>query len=167
MLNVTKILLDADASIKLTKISIIETFASGFEVIITADVYDEQVTAGLKRNYPDAKKMEKLVSDGKVTVVKSTEKPFVYDSLRLGRGEKSVIDYYLTNDVDLIISDDEAFLKILDNYAVPFTPVAGAILMCIIHGLMNKEKGLKYLELLKPMIKDENMFYIKSKIEGL
>ena len=61
MLNMTKILLDADASIKLTKISIIETFASGFEVIITADVYDEQVTAGLKRNHPDAKKMEKLV----------------------------------------------------------------------------------------------------------
>jgi hypothetical protein len=56
-----KILLDADASIKLAKISIIETFAAGFEVIITAEVYGEQVTAGLKRNYPDAKKMEKLV----------------------------------------------------------------------------------------------------------
>ena len=167
MLNMMKILLDADASIKLAKIGIIETFASGFEVIITADVYREQVTTGLKRNYPDAKKMEKLVSDGKVAVVKSTEKSSVYDSLTLGRGEKSVINYYMANDVDLIISDDEAFLKILDNYAVPFTPVAGAILMCIIHGLMSKEKGIKYLELLKPMIRDENMFYIKSKIEGL
>ena len=61
MLNVIKILLDADASIKLAKISIIETFAAGFEVLITAGVYREQVTAGLKRNYPDAKKMEKLV----------------------------------------------------------------------------------------------------------
>ncbi|CAD6491127.1 MAG: hypothetical protein CHKLHMKO_00078 [Candidatus Argoarchaeum ethanivorans] len=162
-----KILLDADASIKLTKISIIETLAAGFEVIITAEVYGEQVTAGLKRNHPDAKKMEKLVSDGKVTVVKSTEKSSVYDSLVLGRGEKSVLNYYLANDVDLIISDDEAFLKILDNYAVPFTPVAGAILMCIMHGLISKEDGIKYLELLTPMIRDENMFYIKSKIEEL
>ena len=162
-----KILLDADASIKLTKIGIVETFTSGFEVLVTAEVYREQVTAGLKRNYPDAKKMEKLVSDGKVTVVQSTEKSSVYDSFGLGRGEKSVINYYLTNDVDLIISDDEAFLKILDNYAVPFTPVAGAILMCIIRGLMNKEQGLKYLELLTPMIRDENVFYIKRKIEGL
>jgi len=167
VLNVIKILLDADASIKLTKISIIETFVAGFEVIITTEVYGEQVTAGLKRNHPDAKKMGKLVSDGKVTVVKSTERSSVYDSLVLGCGEKSVLNYYLANDVDLIISDDEAFLKILDNYAVPFTPVAGAILMCILHGLMNKEQGLKYLELLKPMIRDENMFYIKSKIEGL
>ena len=32
-----KILLDADASIKLAKINIIEIFASGFEVIITAE----------------------------------------------------------------------------------------------------------------------------------
>ena len=162
-----KILLDADTSIKLMKIGIIETFAAGFEVIITADVYGGQVTAGLKRNYPDAKKMEKLVSDGKVTVVKSTEKSSVYDGFVLGRGEKSVINYYLTNDVDLIISDDEAFLKILDNYAVPFTPVAGAILMCVIHGLISKEKGIKYLELLTPMIRGENVFYIKRKMEGL
>lgn len=38
------------------------------------------------------KKMEKLVSDGKITVVKSTEKSSVYDSFGLGRGEKSVIN---------------------------------------------------------------------------
>ncbi|RZN14297.1 MAG: hypothetical protein EF812_05785 [Methanosarcinales archaeon] len=103
--------------------------------------------------------------NGKITVVKSTEKSSVYDSLVLERGEKSVLNYYLANDVDLIISDDETFPKILDIYAVPFTPVAGAILMCIMHGLMNKEKGIKYL--LTPMIRDENMFYIKSKIVGL
>ena len=61
-----RILLDADASIKLTKIGIIETFVSGFEVILTSEVYDEHVTAGLNRNYPDAKRMEKLVLGGKL-----------------------------------------------------------------------------------------------------
>ena len=162
-----KILLDADASIKLTKISIIAALASGFEIILTSEVYDEHVTAGLKRNYVDAKKMEKLVADKKVAVVEVTEKSSVYESFRLGRGEKSVMNYCLTNDVDMIVSDDEAFLKILDNYEVHFTPVAGTILMCVIHGLVNKEKGLKYLESLKPMIRDEHMFYIKSKIEDL
>ena len=85
----------------------------------------------------------------------------------MGRGEKSVLNYFQVNDIDLIVSDDEAFLKILDQFGIPFTPVAGAILMCVIHKLISKEKGLKYLESLKPMIKDEHMFYIKSKIEGL
>lgn len=84
-----------------------------------------------------------------------------------GAAKKLVPNYFLVNDIDLIVSDDEAFLKILDQFGIPFTPVAGAILMCVIHEMISKEKGLKYLESLKPMIKDEHMFYIKSKIEGL
>ncbi|HLB69985.1 MAG TPA: hypothetical protein VJJ51_02970 [Candidatus Methanoperedens sp.] len=162
-----KILLDADASIKLTKISIIETITSSFQVILTNEVYKEQVTAGLKRNLNDAKRMEKMVSDGKVTVVEVDGNSSKYDDFRLGSGEKSVISYFLANDVDLIVSDDEAFLKILDSYEIPFTPVAGIILISVINGLITGEKGINYLELLKPMIKDEHMFYIRSKIEGL
>ena len=38
-----KILLDADASIKLTKNGIIEIFVSCFEVILTNEVYIEHV----------------------------------------------------------------------------------------------------------------------------
>ena len=79
----------------------------------------------------------------------------------------SVINYYVTNNIDLIISDDEAFLKILDNYEVPFTHVAGTVLLCVIYGLISKEKGFKYLESLRPIIKDEHIFYIKHKIEDL
>lgn len=113
------------------------------------------------------KKMEKLVADKKVAVGEVTEKSSVYENFKFGRGEKSVMNYCLTNDVDMIVSDDEAFLKILDNYEVPFTPVVGTVLMCVIHGLLNKEKALKYLESLKPMIRDDHMFCIKSKIEDL
>jgi hypothetical protein len=63
-----RILLDTDASIKLTKINLIEIVASGFDVILTEQVYKEQVIAGLKKNLPDAKIMEKLVLEGKITV---------------------------------------------------------------------------------------------------
>ena len=160
-----KILLDADAAIKLTKISIIEKFASCFKVILTAEVYAEQVTAGLKRGLPDAERMEKLVSGEKVAVVDVDEG--AYDNYRLGKGETSVINHFLASDIDLIVSDDEAFLKVLDVQDIPFTPVAGVILMCVMNGIINKEKALKYLELLTPMIRDEHMYYIKSKIEGL
>lgn len=110
--------------------------------------------------------MEKLVQEGKITVSEAIEKSSV-ENFRLGAGEKSVIDHYLLNDIDLIVSDDEAFLRMLDIYEIPFTPVAGIILMCVINGLISREKGIKYLELLKPMIKEEHMFYIRSKIEGL
>jgi len=73
-----------------------------------------------------------------------------------------VLNYFQINDIDLIVSDDEGFLKILNQFGIPFTPVSGAILMCVIHKLISKERGLKFLESLKPMIKDEHMFYIPS-----
>ena len=164
--KIIRMLLDADASIKLTKIGIIETFVFGFEVILTNDVYDEHVIAGLSRGYQDAKIMEKLDEDGKVFVADASEKPSCFDKFILGRGEKSVINYYVgNNNIDLIVSDDEAFLKVLDRFDIPFTPVAGVILMCVSCELISKEKGFRYLESLKPMIKAEHMFYIKSKIE--
>lgn len=161
-----KILLDADASIKLTKIGIIESFASGFHLILTSEVYAEQVTAGLKRNLADAELMEKLVSDGKITVAKKGNRSDVYENSRLGRGEKSVINHYRANDIDFIVSDDEAFLKVLDANDIPFIPVAGVILMCMQKGIITKDESFKYLEMLSPMIRDEHMHYIKSKIEG-
>ena len=90
----------------MTKIGIIETFVFGFEVILTNDVYDEHVVAGLSRNYQDAKIMEKLVAEGRVFVGGVTEKPSVFDKFVLGRGEKSAINYYMgDNNIDLIVSD--------------------------------------------------------------
>lgn len=165
-MNMMKILLDADASIKLTKIGIIESFASGFQVILTGEVYEEQVTAGLKRNLDDAKQMKKFVLDGIITVSKNDDKSDEYENSRLGNGEKSVINHYLANDIDLIVSDDEAFLKVLDAKDIPFIPVAGVILMCMQKGIITRDESFKYLERLSPMIRDENMYYIKSKIEG-
>ena len=85
---------------------------------------------------------QKLVLDGKVIVGEVPKDPPVSGNSRLGRGEKSVISYYLVNDIDPIVSDDEAFLKVLDRFEIPFTPVAGAILMCVTNELTLPHKHL-------------------------
>jgi len=71
------------------------------------------------------------------------------------------------NEVQPLMMADLLESRIGDLDGKRIAAVAGTILMCVIHGLVNKEKGLKYLESLKPMIRDEYMFYIKSKIEDL
>ena len=38
-----KLILDADASIKLSKISLIVVLSNAFEIILTKEVYEEQV----------------------------------------------------------------------------------------------------------------------------
>lgn len=163
-----RIMLDADASIKLTKIGLIEILASGFKIVITDIVYDEHVIAGLKKNYPDAIKMKRLVSEGKIEVVPVKNKTSVYNVSYLGRGEISIIIYCLENDVEVIVSDDAAFLRIMKAMdKVPCIPVAGILTMGINKGLIDKDRGLKFLVSLRPMIKEEHYFYAKTKIEGL
>jgi len=83
----------------------------------------------------------------------------VYDDSKLGKGEKSVIDFCLSVGVELVVSDDEAFLKFLDGLSIPYTPVAGTILMLVTHMRLTKEEGINYLCSLKDMVKDEHLFF--------
>lgn len=159
-----KLILDADASIKLSKISLIAELSNAFEIVLTKAVYEEQVVVGLKKGYSDAKRVETLVKSKKIGV---KEVESIYDDSKLGKGEKSVIDYCLSVGVDLVVSDDEAFLKVLDGLSVPYTPVAGTILMLVTRMRLTKAEGFKYLYSLKDMVKDEHLFYIKSRLEGL
>jgi predicted nucleic acid-binding protein len=161
---VVKLILDADASIKLSKISLIVVLSNAFEIILTKEVYEEQVVVGLKKGYSDAKRVETLVKSKKIGV---KEVESVYDDSKLGKGEKSVIDFCLSVGVELVVSDDEAFLKVLDGLSIPYTPVAGTILMLVTHMRLTKEEGINYLCSLKDMVKDEHLFYIKSRLEGL
>lgn len=108
-----KLILDADASIKLSKISLIVVLSNAFEIILTKEVYEEQVVVGLKKGYSDAKRVETLVKSKKIGV---KEVESVYDDSKLGKGEKSVIDFCLSVGVELVVSDDEAFLKVLDGF---------------------------------------------------
>ena len=39
--------------------------------------------------------------EGKITVVDADEVSIGYSNYRLGRGEKSVINYFIANDIDL------------------------------------------------------------------
>ena len=126
-IKLVKLILDADASIKLSKISLIAELANAFEIILTKEVYEEQVVVGLKKDYPDASRVEALVKSERIRV---KEVASIYDDSKLGKGEKSVIDYCLLIGADQVVSDDEAFL-------------------------------------IKDMIKDEHLFYVKSRLEGL
>ncbi len=83
MIKVVKLILDADASIKLSKISLIGELADAFVIVITKEVYEEQVVVGLKKGYPDAQRVDTLVKSKKIEV-KDVQR--IYADSRLGRG---------------------------------------------------------------------------------
>ena len=162
------ILLDADASIKLTKISIIEKLADTFNIILTEDVYREQVIVGLKKGYPDAENVNQLVKSGKIQV-KGLKKHIdsISRNRKLGKGEKSIIHYYLVKGADLICSDDEAFIRVLDLMDMPYSPSVGVLILLVIHNKLTKNEGLLYLRKMEDMIKPEHFFYAKTVMEDL
>ncbi len=161
-------MLDADASIKLTKIGIIKIAAETFNIVITKEVYEEQVIVGLKRGFPDAKEVEELVLSKKIEVKEVTKQlDALSKNRRIGRGEKSAANYYLFENADLICSDDEAFLNTLEELDIGYMPSAGIILMLINHGVLKKEEGMKYLNRMKTMIKAEHYYYAKKTMEVL
>ena len=59
------------------------------------------------------------------------------------------------NEVQSLMMIDLPKSRIGDQDGKRIAALGGTILMCVIHGLVNKEKGLKYLESLKPVIRDE------------
>jgi predicted nucleic acid-binding protein len=160
-----RFILDADASIKLTKIGLIEILASEFNLVLTDVVYDEHVIVGMNNNYPDAKIMKELVLKGDVIVEHVDNEYSIYDDFNLDRGETSLLKYCIQNEFDLIVSDDEKFLRVLNELDLPFIPTAATILMCINRSLISKVEGMRFLNSLKFMIKDEHFYYIKNKIE--
>ncbi len=203
-----KILLDADASIKLSKISIIEKLANTFKIILTKEVYEEQVTIGLERGQPDAERIYQLVKSNKIEIkevkakielisknkknfanpknskgifrpiepeAQSGSKIFVPNQKvilsdlgqKLGRGEKSVINYYLSKGADLICSDDEAFIRVLNAMNIPYSPSVGSILMLARRNKLTSVEGMEYLKRMKEMIKPEHFFYAKTIMEEI
>lgn len=163
-----KILLDADASIKLSKISIIEKLANTFKIILTKEVYEEQVTIGLERGQPDAERIYQLVKSNKIEIKEVKDKiELISKNQKLGRGEKSVINYYLSKGADLICSDDEAFIKVLDAMNIPYSPSVGSIVMLARRNKLTSVEGMDYLKRMKEMIKPEHFFYAKTIMEEI
>ena len=74
----------------------------------------------------------------------------------LGKGEKQALRLYFQEEGDAIISDDRAFLNLLDRYnkkagtkGVPFITPANAIVTLENKGIISNEKatrGLKQIE---------------------
>ena len=109
-----KILFDSDALIKISKAEFSDVVVENFDVLITEEVYKETVEEGKRRFYPDSDKIEKLVQDNKIKILKG-----VYYSKKkkpkqsFGRGEISIFKAYKKD--RLIVTDDLSFTSYLQN----------------------------------------------------
>lgn len=160
-----KLLMDSDALIKISKAGFLERVAENFEVMITKEVYGETVTEGRKGFYEDADKIDNLVKDGKIAIIKGEaykNKPKPQQSF--GLGEASIFQAYKKS--RLIVTDDLSFNLYLKKEGIQSISSAHVLLLCFKNKKISKNETHIYLERLRTFIRKETYKNVKIDIGG-
>ena len=167
-----KIILDSDGLIKLQKAGLLKILASRCDCIIPEAVYKESVVDGKKGLYEDAFLIEDIVQEkiDRIEIddhTKNLEKISKDKLESLGKGEKEAFQLYFREQADAVISDDRAFLKVLDRFdnVKYFTP-CNTIYIMYKKEIINKKESLKSIDNIKELIRNEVYEIVKTKIKG-
>ena len=139
-----KIVMDSDALIKLTKSGAKELITENFDVTIPERVYEETVTEAAA--YPDAQEIDRNVEARRIEVKKTSHTE---------RGEMAVLDLFLRGGYDLLVSDDNRFLKHLAADGIPYLTPPFLIIYLLHKKILLKLYTEKYIDNLKMYISED------------
>lgn len=164
----SKLVMDSDGLIKLTKSGIIQEVLDVFDCLISEEVEEECVTKGKDCFYEDAFQIGTLIEENKLRVLKTGINIKAQEMLknqRLGAGERSTLHLFLNVKAKAIISDDQTFLNFLYQNRIPFVIPSDLIARLVELKILDKKGGLLALEKMKPYIKESNYLKARKKVE--
>lgn len=163
------IALDADGLIKLGKIGLLSLLARNYNCLISEQVFEEAIEKGKKYFYEDAFILEDYISQGIIKVVITKPnlrvKKLLEKAYSLGEGEKSTLHLFYAQDTLGIVSDDIAFLNLLDKYNVSYFTPANLISRLVELKKTSRQEGLTILEKLRPYIRNSIYRLVKKEME--
>jgi len=159
-----KFIIDSDALIKLTKSGILDDICRYYECIISNEVKNECVDEGKKRMYEDALKIEEMTNK-KILNIKEQKKKRRKINENLGKGEISAANLYFQERNCIIVTDDFAFIKYLEENDIKFFVPADLILLMKVSNKIDKETALMYLEKMRQFIREDVYNDIKKDIK--
>ena len=155
-----KIVLDADATIKLARAGILSTLTKGFKLIISEAAYKE-VLRGKEKLYEDAFIVGDLFKDKKLNVINIKGQTII----GLGLGESTTLELFKKIKGDVIVSDDKKFLSVLEREDIPFIVSTDMIVLATKKGVISKQEALKSLTKIKPFV-NEDIYNTSRKLIG-
>lgn len=144
------LVLDADAWIKLYRSGLLEKACENFKCMMTAEVFDEVVTAGLKLQKEDALLIQKLIAERQITMLDAGGRLRAAEGM--GRGESSVLESCLKRPA-VAVSDDAHFLTLLEREGIAFQTPATLILAMHELKMVDRATAKAALEKLRPWIR--------------
>ena len=154
------ILLDADCLIKLTKAGLKEFICKEETIVIPATVKGEVVDAGKSAGHPDADLIEENIRHGLIAIAKEVASDHV-------KGDQALVAVFRRGRYKAVATDDAKLIRILQATGIPFVPPALLIFSICRKGLIDRAKGLNWLERLSPFISEEEYSVTKLLLEEM
>ncbi len=166
-----KIVCDADGLIKLAKAGLLASLTVHVTLIVGEVVYSEAVTAGIARGHRDAFELEKTLAEHGAQLVSAAESHggdgMPNGKELLGRGEAEALFLYKEHQAHAVLSDDRAFLRLLEDEKIPYLTPASACVMLAEQGAMTGNRALRALDDLRPLIREDQYWAARQDLEGL
>ncbi|PIN76132.1 hypothetical protein COV18_00770 [Candidatus Woesearchaeota archaeon CG10_big_fil_rev_8_21_14_0_10_37_12] len=159
----TTILFDSDSLIKLTKAGAKEDLVNNFNAFITLEVKEECIDEG--QGKPDAVIISQNIENNKLAVVKNEWKRNEISGLKLGKGEISVYAASCQIKHDIISSDDQKFLRLLNQLGKKAVTSSSLIVLLYKKRKISKERALRLLDGLKEHVNEIEYDLCKHALE--
>lgn len=147
---VVKLLMDADATIKLHRSGVLARVVGGFSCMMPSAVYEEVVTRGKARLHEDARAIEGVIA-GRVAVPQTQERE--QPEAGLGAGEPGILELLDQGADAIVVSDDRRFLSLLSSRSIAFLTPADVLVLMARRGIVTRAEANEALERLRPMIR--------------
>lgn len=156
--------------IRLTKSGVLAQMIREWRCLIPQVVYEETVERGRQGGYPDTEEIERLLR-GRACVRPLREdeqaKAILAGARSLGRGEREALHLFFNKEADAIITDDRAFLKVLERAKLPALPPALALVKLASSGGIQLKEAKSALERMRRLIRADVYQQARRDLEEL
>ena len=162
-----KLVMDSDALIKGTKVSLKEVLCSRTEVLISEEVEREVVSEGIAGGYADALAVRTNIREGAVRVRAERGTPSNLRGLPIDAGELSALSLYLEAEADAIVSDDARFLRTLDELRIPYATLGSLLVLARRREWLDSRESGDILRELRPLVSEAEYHLTSQALEAL
>ena len=162
-----EIVLDSDGLIKLTKSGCLMKILNSFQCSITEEVYDETVIRGMERAHDDAYEINGLIKEGKLKVENINNKLLenMLENRTFGVGECSTLHLFHNSDAKVIVTDDRAFLNLLDRNNISYIIPTDLIVRLYKLKVITKDESINFLDAIKVYVSGQNYDAARRNLE--
>ncbi len=139
-----------------------------FQCSITEEVYDETVIRGMERAHDDAYEINELVKEGKLKVENIKKNKLVenmFENRTFGAGECSTLHLFHNSDTKVIVTDDRAFLNLLDKNNIPYIIPTDLIVRLYELKVITKDESINSLDAIKIYVSGPNYDAARRNLE--